>query len=80
MQVQSGVAILDHPKNSRHPTPWHNWNNMTITASFTFHEPFTLEKGAELRLRYRVLVHAADAKKADVAGVWQEYSKSEPLT
>ncbi len=61
-----GVAILDHPLNERHPTPWNNWNNMTITASFTFHDHFELALGKELRLKYRVLIHKGDAKQADV--------------
>ena len=40
-----GIAILDHPANPRHPTPWHNWNNMTITASLTYLEPLVLKAG-----------------------------------
>jgi hypothetical protein len=71
-----GVAILDHPSNPRHPTPWHNWNNMTIMASFTYHEPFTLKEQQELRLQYRILVHSGDAKKADIAGEWKNYSET----
>jgi hypothetical protein len=71
-----GVALLDHSSNPRHPTPWHNWNNMTITASFTFHEPFTLKPGAELTLRYRVLVHAGDADKAGVEEAWKEFART----
>jgi len=74
-----GIALLDHPGNPRHPTPWHNWNNMTITASFTFREPFTVQKGRELCLNYRVVVHAADAKKADIAATWQDFSKTQPV-
>lgn len=70
---RGGVAILDHPRNPRHPTPWHNWNNMTITASFTFHEPFTLKQGDELALSYRVLVHPGDAREADIEGAWRAW-------
>ena len=62
-----------------HPTPWHNWNNMTLTASFTFHEPFTLPKGEEVCLSYRVVVHAGDAKKADVEKLWKAFSRADPV-
>ena len=75
-----GIAILDHPGNPRHPTAWHNWNNMTITASFTFHEPFLLAKGKELRLAYRVVVHSGDARSADIEEAWKSFSKTEPAT
>ena len=74
-----GVAILDHPGNLRHPTAWHNWNNMTIMASFTYHEPFTLREGQELNLMYRVVVHAGDVKKADIERQWKVFAKVERL-
>lgn len=69
-----GVAILDHPSNLRHPTPWNDW---PMNASFTLHEPFTLKKGQELSLGYRVVVHSGDARKADIEGEWKAFSQSE---
>jgi hypothetical protein len=69
-----GIAILDHPLNPRHPTPWNNWNNMTFMASFTFQEFFELQPPQELRLRYRILIHPGDAKEADVEGVWNDFA------
>ena len=69
-----GIGILDHPSNPRHPTPWHNWNNMTITASFTFHEPFRLKQEDLLSLTYRVAVHPGNAEQADVEGLWREFA------
>ncbi len=57
--LTGGLAILDHPGNIRHPTPWYaGGSSMTfINAAILFHEPLALAKGEELRLRYRVLVH-----------------------
>jgi hypothetical protein len=69
-----GIAILDHPSNPRHPTPWHNWNNMTITASFTFHEPFTLKRDQHLALTYRIAVHPGTAAEANVESLWNEFA------
>jgi hypothetical protein len=74
-----GVALLDHPANPRHPSPWHNWNNMTITASPTFHEPLRLKKGEGISLTYRVLVHAGDARTADVEEAWKAFSQVKTL-
>jgi hypothetical protein len=69
-----GIAILDHPANPRHPTPWHNWNNMTITAALTFHEPLVLKLRERVTLNYRVLVHGGDAKQADLAEAWNQWA------
>lgn len=75
----AGVAILDHPSNPRHPIPWHNWNNMTFMASFTYHEPLKLKKGEELRLAFRVVVHAGGPKDAKVAEAWEAFAETKPL-
>ncbi len=69
-----GVATFDHPANPRHPTCWLNWNNMTHAPSFTFAEPYTIERGAVLTLRYRVYIHDGDARTGRVEQRWQEYA------
>ncbi|RPJ03227.1 MAG: hypothetical protein EHM31_01490 [Candidatus Aminicenantes bacterium] len=55
-----GVAILDHPKNPRAPTPWYvirsapmSWFNPAVLS----YEPLSLHPGDTFTLRYRVLVH-----------------------
>lgn len=73
-----GVAIMDHPANPRHPTPFHNWSNLTIMASLTYHEPLTLKRGERVAVAYRVLVHARDAKKADLQEAWTAFSRTDP--
>jgi len=62
----AGVAILGHPDNLRHPTPWYAstradtygevWANF-CNAAFLWDEPWQCPAGEELRLRYRVVVH-----------------------
>lgn len=62
----AGITFLDHPSNPRHPVPWYGasrsrvygegWSNF-LNAAFLFHEPWSLEPDAPLRLRYRVVVH-----------------------
>jgi hypothetical protein len=75
----AGIAILDHPSNPRFPTRWHIWNNMTMIASFTYDEPFSLEPGGILALNYRVVVHLGDAAQAELEEIWKGYSQSEPV-
>jgi hypothetical protein len=55
-----GIAVLDHPRNSRSPTPWY----VIRSAEMSFfspavlgEEPMTLPAGERLTLRYRVIVH-----------------------
>jgi hypothetical protein len=58
--LTAGVAMLDHPDNPRHPTPWYAGGPQTgnfLNAALLFHEPMTLAAGQPLALRYRVLVH-----------------------
>lgn len=74
----AGVTLLDHPSNPRHPTPWHNWNDMTITASFTFHESYILKKGDTLTLNYRIYIHPGNLKEDGVEQTWEDFSQSNP--
>jgi hypothetical protein len=69
-----GVAILSHPENLRRPAAFNNWNNQTITAAPTYHEPHTLRAGEELRLRYRVLIHRGDVREGRVAEEYAAYT------
>ena len=79
-----GIAIFDHPENPRHPSRWHARgyglfaNNPFGLAVFTGdasqNGSLALEAGRQLRFRYRVVIHAGDAKSADVAGLWREYA------
>lgn len=58
--LRAGVAMLDHPDNPRHPTPWYAGgpgSGNFINAALLFHEPMALAAGESLSLRYRVLVH-----------------------
>jgi hypothetical protein len=56
----AGIAILDHPKNPRAPTPWYVIRSAEMsffTPAVLCYEPMTLRPGERLVLRYRVLVH-----------------------
>jgi hypothetical protein len=34
----------------------------------------TVEPGQKLRFRYRIIIHAGDAKTANIAGLWDKYT------
>jgi hypothetical protein len=75
-----GVAVMDAPTNFRFPTPWHVRDYALLFASpFAFRDydasaadgSLTLEPGKDLRLRYRILIHA---KSVDVAAAFKRFA------
>lgn len=62
----AGIAILDHPENPGHPTPWYastradtygaGWANF-CNAAFLWDGPIERGAGEPLTLRHRVVVH-----------------------
>jgi len=78
-----GIAILDHPSNLRHPTPWHVRTYGLFTAnpfgtrSLDPKSPdgaFTVQKGERLKLRYRVILHKGDEKAGRIAEAFETYA------
>jgi hypothetical protein len=76
-----GVAVMDHPKNFRFPTPWHVRDYALLFASPFSSRTYspdapdasvTLQPGEELHLRYRILIHAA---QTDVARAFKEFAQ-----
>ena len=55
-----GVAIVDSPKNPRHPSLWYLIQNMPFfTPAFLYKEPYALPSGKSLTLCYRVVIHTS---------------------
>jgi hypothetical protein len=54
--VTEGITFFDHPRNPRHPTPWHVRSDGWMGASFCMTEGYTIAREAPLKLRY--LLHA----------------------
>ncbi|MCY3020102.1 MAG: PmoA family protein [Planctomycetota bacterium] len=81
-----GVAVLDHPGNPRHPGNWHVRRYGLLSANiFGLSEyskanakgsgALTLEQGKPVTFRYRVVIHAGDAKSADLDTKFKEYAE-----
>jgi hypothetical protein len=82
-----GLAILDHPKNPRHPTWWHVRDYGLFAANpFGRHdfEKFADKTAGDLRIpagqgitfRYRFILHAGDEKEARIAEQYATYAKT----
>ncbi len=78
--VSEGIAIFDSPQNRWFPSKW-------FTRDYGFFSPTPMEwlgqdgmklkQGEKLQLRYRVVVHAGDAKQANVEGLFQQWKESD---
>jgi len=74
-----GIAILQNPANRWYPSKW-------FTRDYGFFSPtpmywlegdkLNLAKGEKLSLEYRVVVHAGDAKTANIAGLFDRYEQT----
>jgi len=72
-----GIAILQHPSNPWFPSPWftRDYGFMSPTPMYwpqNGDETF-MKKGSTLVLKYRVLAHAGDSKRANIAGEFERY-------
>jgi hypothetical protein len=76
-----GIAVLDDPSNTGHPTRWHarDYGLMTTNplsnGAFTEGEPtpFLLSEGDRLTFHYRVLIHRGDATQGAVAAGYNAF-------
>jgi hypothetical protein len=74
-----GIAVLQNPANRWYPSKW-------FTRDYGFFSPtpmywlegdkLNLAKGEKLSLEYRVVVHAGDAKTANIAGLFNRYEQT----
>ncbi|HEX3997612.1 MAG TPA: PmoA family protein [Pirellulales bacterium] len=83
-----GIAILNHPSSFRYPTYWHVRTYGLFAANpfgksdFTANKSkpdgsATVEPGRSLSLRYRVILHEGDEKKARIAEAFAAYAKEQ---
>jgi hypothetical protein len=74
----AGIAVLDHPANPRHPTPWYvilGAGMRYFSPALLYYEPYTLASGKTLTLRYRILIHPGRTDKDLMEKEWQRFSK-----
>jgi hypothetical protein len=80
-----GIAIFSHPKSFRPNTRWHVRTYGLFAANpfgqkdfpkkeLSEQGAFTIKKGDELTLRYRVLLHRGTTEEAGIAEAYQEFA------
>jgi len=84
-EIVEGIAVLC-PSKAPHPAfrdcPWftRDYGNISPTPMLWLKkrgdDPFTLAKGEELKLRYRVVAFGGTPKDADINGLWNEFDRA----
>lgn len=74
--VTEGLAILDHPENPWHPSPWftRDYGFFSPTPMNWLEQPLRWEKDRPVAVRHRVIVHAGDTEAADIANHFKAYA------
>jgi len=80
-----GIVMMDHPSNPRHPTYWHSRGyglhsiNPFGVSDFlndkTQNGSLTIEPGAHVRFRYRVIIHPG-LSRARIAELFKQYAQA----
>jgi Methane oxygenase PmoA len=79
-----GIALFDHPASFHHPARWHvrDYGLLAVNPfgsnAFDKQAPdatFTLPRGQEIRLRYRIVIHPA-LDSAQIERLYQEFANS----
>jgi len=72
-----GLAIMQHPSNPWYPSPWFTRDYGFISPTPMYWpvngEETYMKEGTNLRLRYRVVVHAGDHLEAKIAQEFEKY-------
>ncbi|OYP36347.1 PmoA family protein [Rhodopirellula sp. MGV] len=80
-----GIAVFDHPSNTRHPTWWHARDYGLVAANpFGVHDfegkpdgtgDMTLKAGETMTFKYRYLFHPGDHDTANVAEQYEAFTR-----
>ena len=75
-EVVEGIALFDHPQNPWAPCPWftRDYGFMSPTPLYFLPNEFKLPAGQSLKLRYRVVLHAGDAKDAALSNLFKSWA------
>ncbi|MCQ6560725.1 DUF6807 domain-containing protein [Paenibacillus mendelii] len=70
----AGIAIMDHPGNEEHPSPWRVDYQFGIAPSRSIAGAWHLAQGQTATSRYRVYIFNGDINPAALESNWQRYS------
>jgi hypothetical protein len=71
-----GIAVLDHPGNPEHPTPWRVDNQLGVAPSRCIAGPWTLAPGETATSRYRLFAFAGPINDGRIEAEWQRFAET----
>jgi hypothetical protein len=73
--VVEGIAVMDHPKNPWSPCPWfvRAYGHLSPSPFNFLKQPWRLDRGQSVRLRYLVVVHGGTPKEAGLDKVFNSW-------
>jgi hypothetical protein len=79
VDLVEGIAIFNHPDNFGGNCPWftRDYGHLSPSPLSFLKEPWTLERGAILSLRYCVVLHTGTPRAADLDGVYRQWVQSD---
>ncbi len=69
------VAILDHPDNPEHPSPWRTDHHVGLSPSRCIAGPWKLGKGESTLSRYRLLIYCGKADRERIEAAWRLFAR-----
>jgi hypothetical protein len=72
-----GIAILDHPDNPEHPTPWRVDAQLGVAPSRSIAGPWILSPGETTVSRYRLFAFAGPLDPSRIDAEWQRFAATE---
>ncbi|MBC8103235.1 MAG: PmoA family protein [Cytophagales bacterium] len=73
----AGIAILDHPGNPEHPTPWRVDEQYGIGPSRCISGAWQLEQGKPATARYRIVVFTGEPDAGLLNSRWQDFCEEQ---
>jgi len=72
----SGVIIMSHPKNFRHPEPMRIWDKGPVFFGFAPSQlgDWKIQPGKDYVFRYRFYVHEGKPVVTDLERIWNDFA------
>ena len=74
----AGIAIMDHPSNPEHPTPWRVDGQLGIAPSRCIAGPWTLLRGETTTTNYRLLAFCGPTDPPRIHASWSQFAQCRP--
>ena len=71
----AGIALMNHPANPQHPTPFHVRDDGWMGACLNLEDSVVVSDAQTLRLRYGLWVHTGVPSAERCDAVWQQFSE-----